>query len=279
MTRLFPLSEFAASPVGHAVLSRHTLLWYCAPRLSVVAMWGRPDRQDIDLLAQAMDADWAFRTEPFLTLVDLRGLHTLDEDVVAQYAAVLHTRKERQRRILRCAVILPTDGWLVRAVATIGPMLSPLEDSNNKGMQYGVSADLLSALSWLDWKDASCLQDLAMLTEKAQAESRASDELRRFLTANLTSATLVVAAKDLGISARTLQRRLRDAQTTFLDELTRVRIERAKELLTTTDKKLFSIAQEVGYKKQQNFTSAFRKVVNQSPPEWRNQMRNVAKLP
>jgi AraC-like DNA-binding protein len=274
MNRLVNLLEFAASPIGRAVHSRHTMLWFCAPRLSVVSLWGRPDQDDMAQLEQAMDADWAFRTEPFSALIDLRRLQGIDEHVVAQYATALTARQDRQHRILRCAVVLPPDGWLVRAIATVGPPLDAAASSGGHSMLYQVFSELAPALAWLPGFDAASLTDFDGLVEQAQADAVAADALHQYLLANLTRAIpLTTAARELGVSARTLQRRLRQAKMTFQDELAKARIERAKELLRTTDLKLFTVAQEVGYKKQQNFTAVFRKLVGKSPAEWRAQPR------
>lgn len=56
---------------------------------------------------------------------------------------------------------------------------------------------------------------------------------------------------------------------TFIEYLTRVRMERAKELLRTTSKKSTEIAYEVGYKDAHYFGSLFKKTQNCTPKEYR----------
>ena len=56
---------------------------------------------------------------------------------------------------------------------------------------------------------------------------------------------------------------------TFIEYLTRVRMEKAKELLRTTSKKSTEIAYEVGYKDAHYFGSLFKKTQNCTPKEYR----------
>jgi hypothetical protein len=53
------------------------------------------------------------------------------------------------------------------------------------------------------------------------------------------------------------------------DMLVRLRMDRAKELLITSDLSVKEIAFEVGYVWQQDFTRAFRKCAGMSPSQWR----------
>lgn len=56
---------------------------------------------------------------------------------------------------------------------------------------------------------------------------------------------------------------------TFIEYLTKVRMEKAKELLRTTSKKSTEIAYEVGYKDAHYFGSLFKKTQNCTPKEYR----------
>ena len=49
-----------------------------------------------------------------------------------------------------------------------------------------------------------------------------------------------------------------------------MRIERAKELLTTTSMKLSTIAMEIGYNEPNYFSHVFRKLEGITPKEYRN---------
>ena len=55
----------------------------------------------------------------------------------------------------------------------------------------------------------------------------------------------------------------------FMQYLLDYRIEKAKELLVTTDKKIEQVASEVGFGTYNNFARAFRKKTGVSPREYR----------
>ena len=62
----------------------------------------------------------------------------------------------------------------------------------------------------------------------------------------------------------------------FINYLTAMRIERAKELLTTTSLKLSTIAMEIGYNEPNYFSHVFRKVEGITPKEYRNRANQSA---
>lgn len=62
----------------------------------------------------------------------------------------------------------------------------------------------------------------------------------------------------------------KEVKTTFTSYLTRVRIEKAKELLRHTQMKNFEIGQKVGYGEPHYFSYVFKKITGISPTEYRN---------
>ena len=61
-----------------------------------------------------------------------------------------------------------------------------------------------------------------------------------------------------------------DCGITFIEYLTRVRIEQAKKLLRASDMKSSDIAYEVGFSDPHYFSFIFKKSTGMSPREWRN---------
>ena len=55
------------------------------------------------------------------------------------------------------------------------------------------------------------------------------------------------------------------------DYITKLRIKKAKELLSSTSETLESIAQSVGYTNVRSFFRAFKKIENITPGQYRNQ--------
>ena len=75
----------------------------------------------------------------------------------------------------------------------------------------------------------------------------------------------------LGLSVRTLQRRLAAERTTYSNVLNGTRSEMASELLEKTDTTIEDIAEHLGYRSPGNFSRAFRCWSGASPREFRQQ--------
>ena len=83
--------------------------------------------------------------------------------------------------------------------------------------------------------------------------------------------SLISVAKYVGLSAAHFSTVF--SQTvgrSFINYLTAMRIERAKELLATTSLKLSTIAMEIGYNEPNYFSHVFRKLEGITPKEYRN---------
>ena len=70
-------------------------------------------------------------------------------------------------------------------------------------------------------------------------------------------AGISAVAAAAGLSVRALQRRLESEGTSFRCVLSRVRTERARQLLATTSLPVAAIASELGYTDASNFARAF----------------------
>ena len=62
-----------------------------------------------------------------------------------------------------------------------------------------------------------------------------------------------------------------EMQQTFIEYLTQLRMNKAKELLRCSDKRSGEIALEVGYKDPHYFSFLFKKTQGCTPSEYRNQ--------
>jgi len=81
--------------------------------------------------------------------------------------------------------------------------------------------------------------------------------------------TIHMTAEAVGLSVRTLQRRLSDAGESYHLLAEAVRLENAVRLLRHTDAKLIDIAWELGYADPANFTRAFRRWTGEAPRAFR----------
>lgn len=107
----------------------------------------------------------------------------------------------------------------------------------------------------------------------ATAEVSMSGRLRGWINETIASGRTGVAqaARDLGVSARTLQRRLADEGTTFQRELSGVREKLARHYLTRTQLSTGEIAFLLGYAEQNSFYRAFHDWAGVSPESARGQ--------
>jgi AraC-like DNA-binding protein len=84
-----------------------------------------------------------------------------------------------------------------------------------------------------------------------------------------------MVAKELGMSERTLQRRITDEGTTFRELLNETRRELARQYLGNELVEINEAAFLVGYEDPNSFYRAFRSWEGKTPAEWRaaNQRR------
>ena len=83
--------------------------------------------------------------------------------------------------------------------------------------------------------------------------------------------TLNSTADKLNITPQYLSRLFaKEMNVSFIDSLTEYRLEKAKYLLTNTNKKINVICRDVGYPDAKYFCTLFRKVVGVSPNQFRN---------
>ncbi|WP_178024843.1 AraC family transcriptional regulator [uncultured Paenibacillus sp.] len=99
-----------------------------------------------------------------------------------------------------------------------------------------------------------------------------SESVRRTLKRGLGEGRLDIrfVAKELGMSDRTLQRRLADEGTSFKQLLNQARHEQAREYLANPELNIKEVAFLVGYEDQNSFYRAFRLWEGDTPSNWRS---------
>lgn len=82
--------------------------------------------------------------------------------------------------------------------------------------------------------------------------------------------SLETVANAIGVSPVYLSRLFKqETGSTFVTQLTQIRISKAVQLLNSTDRSIADIAEAVGYESQHYFSTAFKKVVGVSPNRYR----------
>ena len=126
--------------------------------------------------------------------------------------------------------------------------------------------------------------------EEAGRDSGAKPkEPKRFHSRSLTAAVRFIdesfsdedislnkVADHVGVSPNHLSSTFsKELGSTFIEYLTKCRIDRAKELLATTDLRSSEVAYEVGYKDPHYFSAAFKKACGMTPKEYRSSTDNA----
>ncbi len=260
-------AEFLEAPEGRYVTAASWFYFATSAIVGCVA-WGRPGPEDAEAVIR-LGSVWLDPRVPARgSFFDVRSVE------VAQAAAVFpvfrehmeQRRGELARAVTRFAIVHPQGIVGVVASGFFGMVPPPYP--------LRLFTDVDEALAWLGEAEPSRLaNELTSIRAAIDGTSPSLRELQRVLDAGLRHTTLARAARSLGLSARTLQRRLRADGTTFERELNRARVRAAQALMSETDASLTAIAFEVGCASPAHLSVLFRKVTGESPSEWRRAHR------
>ncbi len=146
-----------------------------------------------------------------------------------------------------------------------------LYDRATNGLQYPIRVLDLPTTS----ADASLLQALEFyLADRLKLRAEDEDLLAKVHHLIATSLSegvpdIDVVAAALGLSRRTLQRRLSDADEVFSDLVDRVRREIATDYVSHSNHSLIDIALMLGYQEASSFSRAFKRWTGVSPQKMR----------
>ena len=86
--------------------------------------------------------------------------------------------------------------------------------------------------------------------------------------------TQKAVSEHLNMSVSTLKRKLNDEGSNFRDIISTIKINIAKNKLSTTIESIASIAHNLGYSTTSNFMAAFKRKENLSPSQYREKAKN-----
>lgn len=257
------LDLFAADPVGRYLAGSSWIHWCARSDLFGVVLWGCPDRDAVCRLTRTLAIELSDAVAPHQSLVDASRLERVDAEAfevlseyVREHYAALSTR------VTRLALVRP-EGLAGAAVAGFFAVLdSPYE--------VQVFDDVASACAWLNIDDAEAIgAELERLCADVVAVAPVVVELRGVIRADLHDVDLRRAARAMGLSERSLQRKLKEQQTTFGAELQAARIAEAQRRMLDSDAPLTRIALDSGFTSLSHFSGIFRRAVGKAPSVWR----------
>jgi AraC-like DNA-binding protein len=268
------LDDLARDPAGRYVAGETFAHFCAAPTLWGVILWGRPSAEHAIALGRSLVLELRPPAVPHASIVDASRLDAGDPaafNAAEQYLTRFGDALARQ--VTRLALVRPRGlgGALVAGAYEVLPRPYPV----------AVFGEVAAAFAWLaeragtGWpKDGPAV--VAALHAEASGTPQVVGALRALLDGKLSGVGITEAASALGLSERTLQRKLGDAGTTFQDELAEARLRAARRMLLETDAPLTQIAYDVGCASLQHFSALFRKRLRESPSAFRERARTPA---
>jgi AraC-like DNA-binding protein len=260
-------ADLRREPAG-AFLAARAFVYFCArPRLCGFALWGRPDGEDMAALARVLTVELEADFPPHVSLVDASRLSAVDPAAFAVlHAYVAEHRARLREQVERLAIVRPAGiaGATVAGFFHVAEPPYPVE----------VVPDVPAALEWLGERDGGFCDALETAVTDASSAPPLLVALRRLLDVRPGRVGLDEASRALGLSSRSLQRRLRDSGSTYQNEVARSQIRAAQVLLRDSNASLTAIAFDVGCATPQHFSALFRRLVGESPSAWRANSRS-----
>jgi AraC-like DNA-binding protein len=273
-----PLEEFAAAPVGRYVAGDSFAHFCAAPTLWGLILWGRPSGADAQVLGRSLILGLAPPAVPHVTIID--ASHMESGDPAAFRAAERYVTSNAgalQKWVFRVALVRPSGmgGAIIAGAYEVLPRPYPVAVFDRAAAAFdwlaGRSGDL-PPVDTTGWPaDGPAL--LAQVHAEVTGSPPIVGQLRAYLDGHLGDAELRRAARTLGTSERSLQRKLGEAGTSFKDQLTEARLRAARRMLLDTDNPLTAIAFDVGCSSLQQFSALFRKHLGESPSAFRQRHR------
>lgn len=262
------VEELLTAPEGR-YLSGRTWLFFCAPAgLVGTLVSGSPDEAAMRRLTEVYTAYGRMRAgdRPRGTLFDASGLEFADASSFRVLVDYFAAHAGPLAPLIDKLAVVHGGGYA-------GAVVAGFRDVVRLRPSVRVFAARADALAWLGHADADSVAAIDALARLLDGGDPWLCELRARLRGSLVDADAPRLARELGMSRRSLQRRLQDAGTSFQRELQRMQIEVASQRLVSTDEKVTAIALDVGCGTLQHFCQLFRRHIGETPTEFRRRHR------
>ena len=254
--------EFLGQSLDRYFVGRDFIAWHSETGVGGFTAWGRPDAQSAAALCAVLDA--GLDREHF-SLVDVRGLSGID---YAAFDVVFRGIRDRQddfARTVRKQAVLRPEGVAGAIVLGFYGLMT---------VRYPVRhfTTLEDAIDWFGIEDPPrILRELGAMMTAVQGIPDLVARIRATLASSLGRGSPEELARGLGMSRRTLQRKLEAMGTSLRDEVHAFRVERTKVLLHETEASLVVIAEAVGFESVRTLNDVFRKHTGTTPRLFREQ--------
>ncbi len=257
--------DFCAAP-DHAFLTGGTYTFYNLGRVCGWRVWGRPSIDDAQRVAGCIATAYAPGAPRYVSLVDLRDIERIDSESFEVFLAFTQSIRERMATQLKQQAVVRPSGLMGALVTGFYALLQPRH-------QIRVFDSMPAALAWMQPVDPSALGVIARAFDASESQGLAAG-VRLWLKGHLNNPEPAAAARSLGVSKRTLQRKLGVEATSFGALVKSARVEAAQQLLMTSHLKVSAVAHEVGFSSSQQMATCFKDVTGMSPSDYQARFRN-----
>lgn len=242
-----------------AFVGRCFMFWQDGTRALGTVMWGDPREADVEQMLPYFEVGAAPRFRGHVSFVDGRRLESVDVLAFTKLLAYLSRRRHAWGPNIRQQAVLHPSGFIGVMVAGALHVARPpypfktFED-DEKAFQWSRVPRLLRAYR-------AQVDAVAAVPAVVSAVRAALSQEGRLKAGEV--------AQRVGLSERTLQRRLEEAGTSLRAELERHVWVSVKQLLASTDLTLDAIAAMNGFHSASHLVRRFKQTHGQTPGEWR----------
>lgn len=252
--------DFSDLPGRRCFTGRCFCFWQDGRRALGTVMWERPLEADIDAMIPFFEVGSDARFAGHASFVDCRAIDSIDVLAFGKLLAYLVRRRHAWGPNVGRQAVLHPDGLVGVMVAGALHVARPPYPF---ACFHGDGAD---AFAWCG------VPDLQPEVEALRAARIGSPEIARMVQSVFQARGLVGApevARALGMSQRTLQRRLGEVGSTFRKERDRFLSHEIERLLSGTELDLDAIAAQVGLSSASHLVAHFRATHGTTPGMWR----------
>jgi AraC-like DNA-binding protein len=259
------VAAFTRSASGVYLIRRSLMVFSSAQQFSGVVFWGEPEESDILLGTPLFEARLAATPHP--SLVDARHITRVDPLAFGLFAAFATRYEQALSPVITKLAVLHGDGVVGAVAAGFAASLA---------LPFPVCAFRVAseALEWLAPPIEGHAVDVFEEVERLVARSRGGapllGELAALLEAN-PNLDLAGAAAKLALSTRSLQRKLRELETSFQNEIDAARVRVARRLLADSHANVARVALAVGMSSPRALARVFRRVTGHAPAALRDE--------
>jgi len=256
------IGDFWRDPIGGYFVERAFLQFCAGAHLWGYMIWGDIGESDLRALALSVGHKGWDDYQPHRSFIDLSRVTSVDTSAYAilRDAQAAH-REELARRITKMVIVRPDSivGAIAEGIQRLVSFPHPVE----------VVATAEEGLRRLGVENVALLPTLEAARASLESSARVVADLHAVLDAHLPELALPAVAKLLGMSPRSLQRKLRELGTSYQAERSLAQIRVAQRLMSQTEATLSQIALDVGCRSLQHFSTLFRRIAGETPSRWR----------